>query len=73
MIIYILCILAGLLIGGLIMHLLDLKYLNSLITSFDNAQTTYTRGLENLRTENARLHSMINSYQIDAVKRRQDG
>ena len=70
MIIYILCILAGLIIGGVIMHLLDVRYLQSLITSFDKAQATYIRGMEALRDENARLHTAINNYQINNAEKR---
>lgn len=52
------------------MHLLDVRYLQSLITSFDKAQATYIRGMEALRDENARLHTAINNYQINNAEKR---
>lgn len=69
MIIYILCILIGTILGGVIIHLLDVRYIQSLINSFDKAQATYIRGMEALRTENTRLHNIVNSYQINNVEK----
>lgn len=67
---YFISAIIGLVVGLLVMHLLDVRYLQSINDSFDKAQDTYIRGMQSLRQENSRLLDMINNYQISHNEKR---
>ena len=69
MITYIISSIIGLIVGLIVMHILDVHYLQSITNSFDRAQETYIRGMESLRNENTRLHEIVNRFQISEVEK----